>query len=73
MDYANRQTSLTTDQAKLSSDGAYHFVIAARDPGYPNWLDTASHRTGTIGVRWVGADVEDVLPKAKRMKIDAIG
>jgi hypothetical protein len=27
-----------------------------------DWLDTAGHQRGTVGVRWVGKDVVDVVP-----------
>lgn len=34
-------------------DGLVRFVIAHRDPGHPNWLDTAGHRHGTAHIRYV--------------------
>ncbi len=64
LDYANRQTSLTTDQARRSSDGAYHFVIAGRDPGVPNWLDTDGFERGVILLRYDGLPVAE-LPDAE--------
>ena len=48
------------------------FVIAHRDPGVANWLDTAGHRHGTVGVRWVGPDVADVLPATRVVKVDSL-
>lgn len=60
LDYANRQTSLTTDQARLSSDGAYHFVISARDPGVANWLDTEELPRGIIMLRYDGMPVAEL-------------
>ena len=38
-------------------------VIAPRDPGRPNWLDTAGHAEGTMCFRWIGAS-EIVDPSA---------
>ena len=35
-DHSDRPTGLTTDRARLSSDGAYYFVIAHEDPGIPD-------------------------------------
>jgi len=76
MDYANRQSSLTTDQARLSDDGAYHFVISARDPGVPNWLDTEGFERGVILLRYDGMPVpelpEDQHPVAKLVPFDEI-
>lgn len=69
LDYRYHRISLNDSSAVLESDGSLRVVVANRDPGHPNWLDTAGHRQGTLGVRWVGADVEDVVPNARRMKI----
>lgn len=54
LEYANRQTSLTGDQAVLGPDGSYHFVLAAHDPGVANWLDTMDRRRGVILLRFDG-------------------
>ena len=37
-------------------DGVVRVVVAHRDPGHPNWLDTAGHRHGTAHVRYVLAE-----------------
>lgn len=54
LEYANRQTSLTGDQARPSPDGSFWFVIAADDPGYANWLDTTGRRRGVVLLRYDG-------------------
>ncbi|MFN8624752.1 MAG: DUF1214 domain-containing protein [Candidatus Binatia bacterium] len=73
LEYANRQTSLTLDQAYLSSDGAYHFVIAHRDPGVQNWLDTMGLRQGGIIIRYDGLRIDQLprnrMPVAKKIKL----
>jgi hypothetical protein len=43
---------LTTDQARLSDDGAYHFIVSTRDPGFHNWLDTEGFKRGVIMLRY---------------------
>src|SRR5262249_7121333 len=53
-EYANRQSSLTSAQAELGSDGRYHYVISATDPGVANWLDTEGHQRGLMFLRWQG-------------------
>ncbi len=30
-------------------------VVARRDPGMPNWLETAGHTSGTMCFRWIKA------------------
>ncbi|MCB0994507.1 MAG: DUF1214 domain-containing protein [Acidimicrobiales bacterium] len=54
LEYANRQTSLSTDQAVPATDGSYRFVICGTDPGLPNWLDTTGLRRGYILIRYDG-------------------
>jgi hypothetical protein len=51
LDYANRQTSLNLRQASRDADGVLRLVLAARDPGVPNWLDTSGHPEGIMAWR----------------------
>lgn len=69
LDYVNHQSTLNCHSAELEPDGSVRMVVAHRDPGVPNWLDTAGHARGTVGVRWVGPDVEDVLPDTRVVKV----
>ena len=39
-DYSTRRVSLNRKQTVLETDGSFRMVIAHRDPGVPNWLDT---------------------------------
>lgn len=55
MDYTNRQTSLNCRQARADSDGRFRLVVAHRDPGVPNWLDTGGHLEGVLQYRYVWA------------------
>jgi hypothetical protein len=52
LDYVNHQTSLTADQARVDPDGMLRFVVADRDPGVVNWLETLGHRRGYVQLRW---------------------
>ena len=63
VEYANRQSSLTADQAYKSNDGAFRFVISAKDPGIENWLDTGGLHQGVILLRYDGMK-EPEFPKA---------
>jgi hypothetical protein len=52
LDFGSRQTSLNGHWATLDDDGVFRGVIAHRDPGVPNWLDTTGHREGFLTPRW---------------------
>ena len=39
-------------QSERDPDGAIRWVIAHRDPGVPNWLDTTGHPEGFMAPRW---------------------
>ncbi len=56
LDWHNNQSRLNDVQAKPDRDGILRIVVAASDPGVPNWLDTAGYRQGTIEGRWMGCD-----------------
>lgn len=53
LEYRNRNSSLNADQIALDEDGNFEIWICAEDPGHPNWLDTDSHRRGTIFWRYL--------------------
>jgi hypothetical protein len=52
-DWYNNQSSLNGAQAAADKDGVLRIVVSARDPGVPNWLDTAGYSTGVIQGRWM--------------------
>ncbi len=39
-----------------TGDGSFELAVAHADPGHPNWISTAGHEHGTMGLRWVLAD-----------------
>ncbi len=51
-DYRYEQVTLNGSQARAEPDGTWRLVVAATDPGVPNWLSTAGHRSGVIWFRW---------------------
>lgn len=54
-DYANHRVSMTGRELKTEADGRFRLVIAHRDPGEPNWLDTTGIRNANCTVRSLGA------------------
>jgi hypothetical protein len=70
-DYENRQTSLSRSQSHVGSDGLLRFVVSAKDPGIPNWIDLAGHRRALLLFRWQGLAVlqEEEFPIAERLPL----
>jgi len=69
LDFANRQTSLNGFQAEADADGRVRYVVAHRDPGVPNWLDTTGLREGFMTVRWTYPERPARLPATRVEKI----
>jgi len=63
-DFADRQTSLNGHQAHVDSDGRVRIVLAPRDPGVPNWIDSEGRPRGLLVYRWVFARSNPV-PKSQ--------
>jgi hypothetical protein len=55
LDYRYHRICLNKHSAQLDRSGGATMVVAHRDPGHPNWLETAGHASGTLCLRWVGA------------------
>lgn len=56
LDYRYHRVSLNHAEIAFEPDGSFKLVVAHRDPGIPNWLDTAGHREGVVFCRWLQAD-----------------
>jgi hypothetical protein len=63
-DYRYERIGINKQQATYEPDGSWRLVIAARDPGHPNWLSTAGHRHGILFFRWFLADEMPATPVA---------
>ena len=68
IDFVGRQSSLNGHQACIDSDGKFRAVIAHRDPGVPNWLDTAGFNRGTAIGRWYGCSSHP-MPTLERVPL----
>jgi len=51
-DYRYERVTLNGGQTRLEEDGSWTIVVAARDPGHPNWVSSAGHRRGLLWFRW---------------------
>jgi hypothetical protein len=72
LDYRYYPVTLNNATAHAALDGSVRVVVAHRDPGVPNWLSMAGHRHGVLGVRWVGADIADVVPTTTVVPVDRV-
>jgi hypothetical protein len=67
-DWYNNHSSLNLAQAAPDSDGKLRIVVAHKDPGVKNWLDTAGHPRGVVQGRWTNCDSQP-MPVAKVVKL----
>jgi hypothetical protein len=67
-DWYNNHSSLNIHQAGPDSDGKLRVVVAHKDPGVMNWLDTAGHPRGVIQGRWTECDSHP-LPRVSLVKL----
>jgi hypothetical protein len=72
IDYARHQSSLNGHQATVDDDGVLRVVMAHRDPGVANWLDTAGHSAGPVILRCVRTKSAPV-PETRVVRFDDIG
>jgi hypothetical protein len=71
LDYRWLPVTINKHSAHYEPDGSVRLVIAHRDPGIPNWMDTAGHRHGAMGLRWNQAK-EDVEPRVRVVPISEL-
>jgi hypothetical protein len=64
-DYRYRRISLNRKQMQLEADGSYRIVIAARDPGLPNWLSTEGRPSGTMFWRFLLPEGDIETPRTR--------
>ena len=59
-DFASRSTSVNMTQAFVDDDGTVRIVVAAGDPGVPNWIDTEGRPEGMLVYRSIGTRTRPV-------------
>ena len=65
LEYRGRGSSLNGAQIQLEDDGTYEIWVSAKDPGHPNWLDTDSHRRGSVFWRFLLPDEDPEQPTSE--------
>jgi len=68
-DFANHQSSLNGFQAERDPDGAVRYVVAHRDPGVPNWIDTTGLPMGFLSLRWSYSERPERMPETRVAKL----
>jgi hypothetical protein len=48
LEYRARRTSLNRAQMRLGDDGSFRVLVAHRDPGGADWIDTEGHPIGIV-------------------------
>ena len=71
LDYINHQTSLNGTQAQVDADGKIRIVVADRNPGVTNWVETLGHRKGFLQFRWQRISRE--LTEADGPTVEVVG
>jgi hypothetical protein len=69
-DYAHRRASLNRAQTHLEDDGSFRMVIAHRDPGVPNWIDTEGREFGLVFWRFMLPVGEIETPQATVVRFE---
>ena len=75
-DYANHQSSLNLHQMYMGEDRVQRWVVAHRDPGVQNWLDTTGLPRGYLSHRWAYSEIPDEKDwptiKAEKIRLDQV-
>ncbi len=71
-DQQNRQASLGSSHAHIDPDGRFRGVVAHRDPGVPNWLDSGEARRGFLWYRWFQPRDKQPVPVCRVVKFDEL-
>ena len=72
LDYRYFTICINQSTARYQPDGSLRVIVAHRDPGLPNWIDTCGHSEGTMCWRWnrLKPGEKPVEPKCKVVKIN---
>lgn len=74
LDYRYFNICVSKGNAVYENDGSVKVVVAHKDPGVPNWIQTCGHREGTMCWRWyrMPEGVKAVEPNCSVKKLEEI-
>jgi Protein of unknown function (DUF1214) len=70
--YDYEPVTINGSQATYEDDGSWTLVVAATDPGVPNWLSTAGHPRGRIWFRWFYPAETPARPTTDVVKLSSL-
>jgi hypothetical protein len=70
-DYRYEQVTINGAQVDHEPDGSWRIVVAAADPGTPNWIRTQGHRRGLLWFRWFLPAATPERPKCTVVPLEA--
>jgi len=68
LDYRYHPITVNKHSVVLEDDGSFRIIVARRDPGFGNWIDTAGHAQGTMGLRW-NAAIDPPRPECRVVRL----
>ncbi len=68
-DYQRCSCALSGADVRLEDDGSWELVAAKKNPGRPNWIDTAGHNRGMVYFRWLQAEETPEKPECRIVDI----
>ena len=71
-DYANRRISLNRAQTRLEPDGSFRMVLAHKEPGIPNWIDTEGRPFGLVFWRFMLPEGEIEAPRGEAVPLQNV-
>ena len=71
LDYRFHRIHVNKHTARYRDDGSVRIVVAHRDPGVDNWIDTAGHAQGTMCFRWIRA-ASHPQPQTRVLKVSEL-
>ncbi len=71
-DYEHRTVALNRATTVTEPDGSFRAVIAHRDPGVPNWLDTEGRAFGLVFWRYFLPEGPIETPRAEVVPLDSL-
>ena len=57
---------------RLEPDGTFRIVVAHRDPGLPNWIETTGLTHLSVNVRAVRPEIDELDVRFRREKLAAL-